>query len=203
MESETRIEIPRDNRNLRWLAFGAALFVGFGVWLWTLGEVEFLLGATLSAGVVQAFGAAVVAIFGAVFLYGLWLLSDNSPALIIGPEGIVDQKGVFSAGVIPWDQIEDFHIQSLAAEQIVTVELVDPDLYTNRGNPLQRFLARFQTRLYDSPIQISTQNLDVEFDELVELLEEKCRDHHAEAEEDEDWQIEKPPPREDVEPDMG
>lgn len=174
MASDERIEIPVNNDNLVWRLLGAAVFMALGVWFFVLQEVEFLLGITLGAVVLQVVGGILIFLFGLVMLYGIWELADNRPGLVIGPEGIVDRTHTFSVGLVPWDQIRGFRIRSLPSKQILTVELVDPEQYIARGNLMQRLVGRFNSRLYESPVQISARLLEIDFEELIELLEERC-----------------------------
>lgn len=198
MTSEQSVQIPLSKTSFVWLLVGALAFVVLGIWFWFVGDAEALPGMGIGPLAWRVTGIILSAFFSLVALYALFRLVDNRSGLVVGPEGLTDHSRAFSVGRLEWGEIKGFEITPLKSQQIVIVKLADPDRYidSDQGNWFQRWRAKINHALYDSPVQLSTQTLQIEFDDLVELLEERYRQHRTS--DDDDWEISDVPPRADA-----
>ena len=100
---------------------------------------------------------------------------DKKPALVLSDEGIYDNTGAFSFGLIPWTDIADVYERSVRAsmaskQYFVTIRLVNPDKYISREtNSIKRKLLQANATNYGSPVNISTNGLKTNHQELLRL----------------------------------
>lgn len=168
MSSDNTVVIPLSKKKLVLLVLGAAAFVIVGA--------VFLLIAREESGFEALFlkilGWATVGFFGLALLIGLRKLADFRPGLVISDTGIEDNSSGISAGLIPWNEIQGIDVTSVNAQQFLTIYVVNPGKYIDRGNILRRIASRANMNFYGSPIQISANSLKTGFDELLALIEQ-------------------------------
>lgn len=148
------------------LCLGSFVFVGGSYWIWSIADAQPRFNLLF---------CKTIAVAGAIF-FGLcgfcWCMKifDGKPGLIIDEEGIVDNSSGVAAGRIPWDEINGFAVVGNGRQRFVVIDVTDPQRYVNRGGSLKRMLNAANLRLMGSPINISSNSLNVSFDELLQLL---------------------------------
>lgn len=110
--------------------------------------------------------------FVLAFLYLLKKLIDNSPGLILNAQGIHDNSSAVAAGEIPWSEITDISVTEVSGQRFITVRVRYPQRFMNKGHYLKKLLMKANLKLYGSPIQISANSLQIEFDHLLSSVEE-------------------------------
>lgn len=89
-----------DRRKLVLVLVGAAAFVAVsGALLWI--DVGWFVRARIVPVAI-----AGIAFFGLVLVYCVYRLVRWRPALILGPEGIVEQSSLISVGRVRWDEVD-------------------------------------------------------------------------------------------------
>jgi hypothetical protein len=136
-------------------------FVAIGVWLITMPHVTW---------VSIVLGSTSAIFFGACGLVALKKLIDTQPGLIVNELGVKDNSSVASVGVIPWADVLDVQPSFVSGQKFVSLMMRDPEAYAERGNALQKRLARMNIKLVGTPVNISANTLKISFDELLELL---------------------------------
>ena len=82
----------------------------------------------------------------------------------------------FRFGLIPWSDISEIYGQSVQAsiaskQHFITVGLKDPDKYiSSERNIFKRKLLIANAKGYGSPVQITTNGLKVNHNELLEMV---------------------------------
>lgn len=155
------------------LVIGALAFVGGGAWFLSL-DAEFIKsqGMLRSPTLIYGLGVVSIAFFGLCGLVGIRKLLDRSPGLIVNSEGLVDNSSGVSAGFIPWSEvvgIEEFEVQK---QKLIYLQVSNPNKYVNNGNVLQRMANRANTKLYGTPVQISSNSLKISYDDLLKTINE-------------------------------
>lgn len=112
----------------------------------------------------------LILLFVPSLMYILYRLSDDTPAITIDPAGITDNSSATSAGFIPWREIKEFQIKTIYSTPLLGIILRDPEDFHRSANPISRFLCRLNHRIFKSSYMITTNALDIEFDEFVELV---------------------------------
>lgn len=141
-------------------------FVAGSYWIWSIADAQPRFNPLF---------CKTIAVAGAIF-FGLcgfcWSMKifDGKPGLVIDNEGIVDNSSVAAAGRIHWDEINGIAVAGNGRQRFVVIDVTDPQKYVDRGGSLKRMLNAANLRFMGSPINVSSNSLNVSFDELLQLL---------------------------------
>lgn len=177
MKTEEIIEIPLSTHKMLLSFFGSLAFVAIGIW--------FLVSPPKSSNpilgnpvVIFGAGLASILFFGFVVITILRKFKDKKPGLIISPEGITDNSSGVSAGLIPWTEIEEILVTQVMHQRFLMFMVTDPEKYINRvKNPLKRGIMKMNYKSYGSPVSISSNALNTNFEKLHVLLIRKMSEY--------------------------
>jgi hypothetical protein len=130
----------------------------------------------------KAVAIAGVSFFGLCAIYGCFKVFDTRPGLIIDDQGFVDNSSAVAAGRILWDEVVSLNVSEIAGQRFITILVVDPQKYVERGNFFGRMLNAANTKMTGSPINISSNSLRMKFDDLVQVLTEAFEKYKERAE---------------------
>lgn len=173
MSTENTVVIHLSKKKLVLLAVGATVFVALGIVL--LFVAKQLAG--FEALLVQAVGWVCIIFFGLALVVALRKLADNRPGLVISDVGIEDNSSGVAAGLIPWIEIQGLDVSMVQSQQFLTIRVINPEKYLERGNFIKRLASRANLKYYGSPIQISASALQLDFEELVALVKQRFEKH--------------------------
>jgi hypothetical protein len=165
---KAEVIIPLSKSKVALLLLGSVAFVGTGIWIWSIAETQSRFDPLLMKGV----ALACVSFFGLCGIYGCIKFFDRRPGLIIDTEGIVDNSSAVSVGRILWGDVVGLKVSSISGQRFLTIEVVDPQKYVDRGSALTRMLNAASVKMTGSPINISSNSLGLKLDELVHLVTE-------------------------------
>jgi hypothetical protein len=179
MTKEEQIEIPLSKTKLLLTLLGSLLFVALGLWLlinppesnhWLFGNSTVIIITGLAS--VIFFGLAAVTIFRK--------FSDKNPGLTINRQGIIDNSSGASAGLIPWTDIQEIKISQVMNQKFLMFIVSNPEDYLEKvTNPLKRNAMKINYKTYGSPISISSNALQTNFDDLHKLLINKMNEYKS------------------------
>ena len=179
MTEKEQIEIPLSKTKMMLTFFGSLLFVGLGLWFlinppksthWLFGNPTVIFIA----------GIASVLFFGLVAVTIFRKFSDTQPGLIINNQGITDNSSGVSAGLIPWTDIQEISISQVMNQKFLMFIVRNPEFYLDKvSNPLKRNAMKMNYKTYGSPISISANALQTNFDDLHKLLIEKMNEYKS------------------------
>lgn len=177
---ETVIELSRTKLVL--LLLGSCAFVAAGVWLLTLDAGAVRGGRSYrllfnSPGFAYGLGAAAVLFFGGCAVVAVRKMSDRKPGLVLNSTGVVDNASGVAAGLIPWAEVVGFGVFEMQKQQMLIVQVSDPEKYIGRGGALRRALNRANYKMTGSPVAIPSNTLRISFPELVALFERYRRQY--------------------------
>jgi len=175
----TKVAIPLSKGKVLLFLAGAVAFVAVGIFLWSIAETQDRYNALY----VKVVALVSMAGFGLSGVYFCIKLFDGRPGLIIDAEGIVDNSSGVAAGRIPWSEIVGLSITTIRRASFVTVHVTDPYKYVERAGALKRMIHSVNIKMVGSPINISSVELRIPFDELVRLLSEAHERHTRKVEE--------------------
>jgi len=158
----SEIKIFVNKYKIFFLCLGALLFVYAGFLM--LMEDSFFINFLGVIGIIF-FGYGVIKI-------SLELLS-KSPRLIVNEIGIFE----YSMGMISWNDITDISITHAARQKFITLHVKNPNDYMKKLNMFGKLFASLNNVFYQSPIHISSAGLDINFNELHSIIEEKFKLH--------------------------
>lgn len=179
MRQKEQIEIQLSKTKMLLILLGSIAFVIIGIW--------FIINPPKSNHIIFGnetvlFITGIVSIlfFGLISIFVFRKFSDNKPGLIINSEGVYDNSSGVAAGLIPWNDIEEIQIAQVMNQQFLMLIVVNPNDYINKiSNPIKRNAMRLNYKSYGSPISISSNALQTNFDELHLLLIEKMKEYKS------------------------
>lgn len=163
-------EIPLSKRKLTILLIGALTLVLLSMGL-LVEKPE--LSSTIIGNVylVLTIGWAGLIFFGLIAAICIQKLVDTKMGLVISDKGVNDNSSGLSLGLIRWSDIVEFKKLEKENQKFVLCVLKNPDNYIAKvSNVLKRKSLQLNQRLYGTPVPISSQALQIEFDELYLAL---------------------------------
>jgi hypothetical protein len=177
LRKKMKIEIALSKTKLTKLLIFSIIFFIAGFWL-IISNPQ-ISNPVFNHPITKAIGGYGGVIMG---LWGIYFFSkkliDKKPGLVISEEGIYDNASAFHFGLIPWTDISEIYegiveVPMAAKQRFVTIGLTDPDKYISREtNVLKRKLLMANAKSYGSPIHISTNGLNMDHNELMNLTDE-------------------------------
>jgi hypothetical protein len=165
-----KIEIPLSKKKLILLLVGSLVFVAAGSWFLNsppkinnplFGNPTFILMVSIAA----------ILFFGLISFFIARKLPDNRPGLIIDNAGLIDNSSGLSAGQVPWTDIEKISVIEINRQKLILLDVKNPQDYIDRqSNGFKKKLMQINYNSYGTPLSISVNSLQIEFNELVRLL---------------------------------
>jgi hypothetical protein len=148
---------------------GSLLFIAAGIWFFMASDDGSLITEMrrfAEPWVIHGLGI-VAALFGvAGVAYGVVKSFDRKPGLTLSSAGLVDNSSAVAAGFIPWSEVTGLGTFQVRRQRMLVVHVADPGRYIERENALKRALNRANASMCGSPIVISSNALQIPFDEL-------------------------------------
>ena len=171
MNNQLPIQIAHSRKKLIKLLIYSIVFVAAGSWFICEPE-RFASGALRTPIVVRVVGVVSILFFGFCGVVMIKrLIGEKAKGLVISEEGVLDGSSALSYGAIPWKEIISVEVRKVYRQQFIALILRDPESFIEREtNVLKRKAMDFNYRTYGSPVQITTNALDIKFDDLLQLL---------------------------------
>src|ERR1700682_4416800 len=141
------LAISSSKKKLAGFGVGSAACAAFGVKWWMVA------GAALVGT-----GVAVVCIgfFALCGLYCFVKMCDRAPGLVLDRDGIIDNSTGVAAGRVRWEEITDIRFRMMGRQRFVTIDVVDPRRFVERGGAVRRLMTRLNTTTLGRPVHIPT-----------------------------------------------
>ena len=166
MIQKTEIELSKSK--LLMMLIGSALFVGLGIWFVKNPTEIKPNGETL----VSIVGIASILFFGACLLSITKKIFDKTIGLAIDDNGIYDNSSGVSVGLINWGDISGISTSEIASTKFILIQTTKPDKYINRAkNGLAKRAMKANTKMYGTPISISSNTLKIKHNALLDIIE--------------------------------
>lgn len=179
MTNEEQIEIPLSKTKMTLAFFCSLVFVGLGIWfLVNPPKVRNLI--LVNPTMIFIIGIVSILFFGLVAIMIFCKFSDKKAGLIINRQGIIDNSSGVSAGLIPWTDIQEITIVQVMHQKFLMVIVKNPQEYLYRvASPVKRSAMKMNYKSYGSPISISANALQTDFDKLHKLMNEKMNEYKS------------------------
>lgn len=119
-------------------------------------------------------GTACVLFFGALGIYGTKKIFDKKPGVMIDEQGITDYSNATSIGLIKWSDITAIRTHKIMATKFLMIDIRNPEAYLEKSNSsMQRKLMQANMKTYGTPISITSNTLNYDFEKLEKLVQEK------------------------------
>lgn len=160
-------EIKISKIKLVLMTIGSAIFVGLGLWFIS-NPYQF---DSRNEYLVLIIGITSILFFGMCLIFMIRKLFDNSIGLTINEMGITDNSSGTSVGLIEWNDISDIQITQIASTKFILIETTNPEKYINRAKKsISRRAMKANYKMYGTPLSISSNTLQIKFDELLEKI---------------------------------
>lgn len=181
MINKVQIEIPLSKKKMILTLIGAITFVILGFWfLLSPPKIDHpVLG---NPTMIAVTGLASVLFFGLAGMTIAKKMTDNKAGFVITDEGIIDNSSGVSVGVVKWTDIQDIQQSNVMSQRFLTLVVQNPQEYIDRETSfLKRKAMQMNFNSYGSPISISANALDTDFEKLSELLKRKFAENQSES----------------------
>ncbi len=149
------IKIPLSKTKIILLTIGSLAFVVVGYFL--LWDIS---------------GIAAIIFFGATGIYGIIKLLDKKIGLQIDNQGITDHSSATSIGLIEWQDISGIRSQRIKSQKFIMIDVIDAEKYISKAsNKFKRSIMRANMKLYGTPISISSNALQCNFEALRKTVQ--------------------------------
>ena len=107
-------------------------------------------------------------------------LKSSALGLIIDKQGITDNSSALSVGLIAWSDIENISVIEMYRQKLIMIEVNNPEEYIARQpNSMKRKMMEMNYKTYHTPISITSNILQIKFDELLQKLTEDLEKSRA------------------------
>jgi hypothetical protein len=144
----------------------------FALLFFVAGVVLFTVRPTERTGLFQLVAIPLILLFGFALISAVRKLNTQSPGLVISSKGILENSSFFPVGVISWRDIVNMYIRQYKSTRWLMIEVQNPEQYFAQDNLLIHTVQKLNNTFGGSSIFLSVGLLDIEFDEMVELIQE-------------------------------
>lgn len=172
------IEIPLSKKKIYLIIAGSFLFVVAGIWLFfNPNEFQNISIKLLRNPIlIKSIGIIGSIFFGITGVYGIRKLSDKKPGLIIDKNGITDNSNASSIGLIEWSDISEIKTSQVMSTKFIMIDVINPEKYIEKAkNGMKAKLMRANMKMYGTPLSITSNTLNYNFEELEKLIETEFR----------------------------
>ena len=149
---------------------GSILFVLFGLWM-SLDAAQFVSPRFSNEYFIRVSGIVAVGFFGICGGFLFKKQFDRRAGLIIDDEGITDNSGGTSIGLIRWKDIRGVRTEQIHSQKFLMIEVQNPEDYIAKArNGLMKNAMKVNWKMYGSPLSISANSLQYNFKELEQLV---------------------------------
>jgi len=179
MTKDDQIEIPLSKQKMILTFLGSIVFVGLGIWF-LINPPKISNPILGNPTLIFIVGLASILFFGLVAVTIFRKFSDKKKGLIINSQGITDNSSGVSAGLIPWKDIQEIKVSQVMSQKFLMFIVSNPQDYIDKvTNPFKRNAMKMNYKSYGSPISISSNALQTNFDDLQKLLIEKMKQYKS------------------------
>jgi len=168
--SETRIGLSKRKMALAFI--GAAIFVALGI-QFVINPEQYISHVCRNIEFIKIAGFASLSFFGICLIYIFFKIFDTRPGLIISDIGITDNSHYGSVGLIAWSKIEGIRIQQVMSTKFLLIDVSNPKEFIEKSSHLKGLLMKTNLRMYGTPLSITSNSLNYNFDDLEKLLHEE------------------------------
>lgn len=169
------IIIPFSKKKIIQLILGSIGFIAVCFWLIQIAETQ----TRYNPQFVIAVSILGVLFFGSVGIVNLVKFFERKQGLIINDEGIIDNSSAVCAGLIKWENITDVSITEVYRQKFITIHVNNAEEIIAKQSGLKKFFLGLNQDHYNSPVQLSTNALKCNFQELHDTIKEQLNIRHS------------------------
>lgn len=170
------IEIPLGKQKITLLLIGSVIFTALCAWM-AIAAADTRGNLSINSFILQTLGVLGFLFFGACTIYAYQKMIDDRPGLIIDRNGITDNSSAIAVGLVEWKDIRGIRVKKTGTNRFIMIDLDDPEKYISRASGLPRLAMQANLKFYGSPLAISSNTLNYDFEDLVEVLQENWEEY--------------------------
>lgn len=168
--NEIKIGLSKKKNFLAFL--GSIVFILLGI-QFILSPEQYVSFIHRNVELIKIIGFASVSFFGICLVYILFKILDKKPGLIINENGIIDNSNASSVGLISWSKIIGIRTQQVMSTKFLLIDVSNPIEFIEKSPSLKASLMKANFRMYGTPLSITSNSLNYNFDDLEKLLHEE------------------------------
>jgi len=170
-----RTEIAISKSKIILMLFGALIFIAIGLWF-VISPPTIDNSYWGNPTKIAIVGYASILFFGLCAFFIFRKLFDNKPGLILDNKGLIDNSSGLSAGHILWTDIEKISVIEIHGQKLIMLHVINPQHYIkSQKSSFKRKGMELNSKMYGTPLCITTNGLKISFDKLFALLTEKLK----------------------------
>ncbi|REG99671.1 STM3941 family protein [Flavobacterium aquicola] len=115
-------------------------------------------------------------LFGWVTLVLIIKEYENKISLTVDDFGILDNSNLVKTGLIEWEDIEEIKTNN----RLILINVNNPEKYIEKAeSKFQAFLMKSNTKIYGTPITVSSSLLNCDLNKLEKILKEEFEKHNS------------------------
>ncbi|WP_433835352.1 STM3941 family protein [Flavobacterium anhuiense] len=167
---EIRIELSKKKTALAFIA--SAIFVALGI-QFILDPERYVSPMYRNIELIKITGFTSVSFFGLCLIFILFKIFDKKPGLVINDIGITDNSHYGSAGLIDWSKIIAIRTQQIMSTKFLLIYVSNPQEFIQKSSWIKASLMKANLKMYGTPLSITSNSLNYNFDYLEKLLHEE------------------------------
>jgi hypothetical protein len=152
---------------------GSLAMVAAGAWLFSMDQKTITREMPIDDPLfIHGMGIAGIVFFSLTGIVGIRNLFDKRPGLVLNASGIILNSSGGAAGFVPWSEITGAEIYEIHRQKMLIIKVRNPEEFIQRGNLLKRLVMRMSYKRCGSPIAISPNTLEINFQKLLSTFEQ-------------------------------
>ena len=170
ISSINSIEIPLNKKKIAFLLSASLVLFSLGLWI-VFGNPAVEQSSRFNSTKLLIAGYGAILLFGLANIALSKKLLNKTPGLVIDNNGITDNAGSLAGGLVLWSDIENISKFQVSGQDFLLIQVKNPDYYIDRqASTLKRKAMSLNNRMYGTPIFISANTLNIDFQELFQLV---------------------------------
>ncbi|MHB0756945.1 STM3941 family protein [Polaribacter sp. M15] len=176
-----KIEIPKSKKKIIWIILGSILLTigSYRMFIEPEPTLIYRRGGYFmkikSEEIIKILGLLGIIFFGIINALGIKKLFEKKAGIIINKKGIIDNSSFFKIGLIEWENIISIKKRSVNSIDFLQIIVKNPEFYIKKNNILSKLIMKLNLKLYETPINFSSNSIKMNFQELEDLIQTELK----------------------------
>ena len=170
-------EIKQSKTKIIKLFIGSIVFVAMSMWIISFSSDY----AQPKAALMVTAGILGIIFFAVIGVLTLLKLFYSRPGVVFTSEGFIDNTSYAGGFLIKWSDVKDIKVTQVMNQKFASVILNNPEDYLARMSGLKKFVAMRNYKSYQTPVHISANSFQLDFEMVHRAFIEKWYDYKENA----------------------
>lgn len=173
MNTDIPLTITYNKKQIFLPLFGSMLMVVFSLQFLTNSDLDHFTLFNIPY-LLEGICVLWMSFFGYVTFIYYKKMKDQSPALAITNEGIIDKSKVVGSYLINWNSIEELRITKIKKQEFLSIMVQNPESFIQaEPKRLERYLLKRRFKKFGTPFAIASTSVETNLTALKNVLEER------------------------------